>query len=298
MVEVDLEKAWKRNRLQGYRHASSCLKLYIIVSLMWKLLRLSHLLNCMPIPLQSSIIYGPIQSRRLGVSLGVNILPGAVKTCNFNCVYCQYGSTKARWDTLVQRTNWPSLAEILSETEKAIRSLTISPDYLTLAGNGEPTAHPRFREIVEGLCQVRDNVAPKAKTAILSNASFLGNPDVRHAIESLDLKILKLDCGEGGLFLRYNRPTNHISFDSIVRDLRGMENVTVQTLFTGGPHGNDNPASVDRWVHYLKSISLSTVQIYSLDRDCEDRSLRSLSREELFGIKRRLQKEGIPAEIF
>jgi wyosine [tRNA(Phe)-imidazoG37] synthetase (radical SAM superfamily) len=252
----------------------------------------------MPIPLQPSVVYGPVHSRRLGLSLGINLLPPDRKVCNFNCVYCQYGSTHGGWENLVATTDWSSKDIILSELEKSLQRLFAFPDHLTIAGNGEPTAHPQFPEIVDGVIRLRDTYAPGAKTAILSNASFLNSQAVKQAVMKLDAKILKLDCGDDSLFRKYNRPTNGIRFDQIMQNVKGIENVTVQTLLTNGPHGNDSPPSLERWMECLALISPSMVQIYSLDRDCEDKSLKSTSPKILLEIKERLQSVAIPAEVY
>lgn len=252
----------------------------------------------MPIPLQPSIIYGPVHSRRLGLSLGINILPSDKKVCNFNCVYCQYGSTTARWEKLLRQTVWPEKDAILSEIEKTLERVSNIPDYLTIAGNGEPTAHPKFPEIVDGLIRLRDRYVPSAKTAILSNASLLNSPAIKIAVMKLDAKILKLDCGDDSLFRRYNRPTTRMDFDAILRDLEGLKEVTIQTLFTEGAHGNDGLPSLNRWMQCVREISPSMVQLYTLDRDCEDKTLIPVSKEKLLNIREQLRKANILAEAY
>ncbi len=252
----------------------------------------------MPIPLQSLIIYGPVHSRRLGISLGINILPVNGKLCNFNCVYCQYGSTRGTWEKLLQTKSWPAKEIVLSELEQSLRDRDRLPDYLTLAGNGEPTIHPQFPEIVDGIIALRDRHAPGSKTAILSNASLLLSPAVKRALMKLDAKILKLDCGNEMLFLKYNRPIMHVSFDAMVQELRDLKGITIQTLFTGGEHGNVAQASLSVWFQRIKEISPSSVQIYSLDRDCEDRTLVPVSKDKLLTIQEELLKMGISAEVY
>lgn len=252
----------------------------------------------MPIPLQPSAVYGPVHSRRLGISLGINPLPVATKVCNFNCVYCQYGSTHGGWETVSRNVRWPAVSVLLGEVESALKTLTPVPDHLTIAGNGEPTAHPEFPALVDGLLRLRDRYVSPARTAILSNASLLSDPAIRTAIQKLDLKILKVDCGDQSLFLKYNRPTMSVSYDEILRTITGMEGVTIQTLITGGKNGNDDPAAVERWIQRMEDLSPSMIQLYSLDRDCEDKSLRPVSRERLLQIQRRLAKSAIPSEVY
>jgi wyosine [tRNA(Phe)-imidazoG37] synthetase (radical SAM superfamily) len=252
----------------------------------------------MPIPLQHSAVYGPVHSRRLGISLGINPLPVAAKVCNFNCVYCQYGSTHGGWDTISRNGGWPAVSALLDAIESVLKTLTSVPDHLTIAGNGEPTAHPEFPALVDGLLRLRDRYVPSARTAILSNASLLSDPAIRTTIQKLDLRVLKVDCGDQSLFLKYNRPTISVNYDDILRTMTGMEGVTVQTLITGGKNGNDDPAAVERWVHRMEDLSPSMIQLYSLDRDCEDKSLHPVSRERLLDIQRRLAESAIPSEIY
>lgn len=252
----------------------------------------------MPIPLQSLIIYGPVRSRRLGNSLGINILPVNGKLCNFNCVYCQYGSTHGTWEKLLQSDSWPSKEIVLSELENSLRSRESAPDYLTLAGNGEPTIHPQFPELVDGIIELRDRYTPGSKTAILSNASLLLSPAVKRALMKLDAKILKLDCGNEMLFLKYNRPIMHVNFDALLQELKDLKDITIQTLFTGGEHGNVGQASLGPWLQRIKEISPAMVQIYSLDRDCEDRTLIPVSKDKLIDIQQQLRKLGVPSEVF
>ena len=252
----------------------------------------------MPIPLQPSVVYGPVHSRRLGTSLGINPLPAGLKVCNFNCVYCQYGSTHGGWETVSRAARWPAARDLLREIENALQRLSSAPDHLTIAGNGEPTAHPQFSELVDGLVTLRDRYVPAAKTAILSNASFLHIPSVWSAIQKLDLKILKIDCGDERLFLRYNRPTVSIDFENLLRMLNGLEGVTIQAMFTGGRNGNDDAPAVDSWIRRIEDLSPSMVQIYSLDRDCEDPGLQTVSRDRLEAIRLRLAESSVPSQVY
>ncbi len=252
----------------------------------------------MSIPFQPSIVYGPIHSRRLGISLGINILPVDDKACNFNCVYCQYGSTRGGWDAIERRAHWPSYDEVMTAVEAAMLSAVGAPDHLTIAGNGEPTGHPEFPEIVDGLLRLRDREMPATKTAILTNASFLDHPTIRAAVRRIDVKMLKLDCGDEQTFRRYNRSTTRESYEALVHQMKGLDNVIVQSLFTGGAHGNSDPAAVRAWVDRVGELSPALVHVYSLDRTCDDPTLLKLSRQELVAIQRQLTERGIRSEVF
>ena len=157
----------------------------------------------MTIKLQNNVIYGPVHSRRLGSSLGLST---DKKICNFNCVYCQYGWSKIKASNLADKSNFINTIVFLDSVEKALFSLSPSPDYITFSGNGEATLHPDFDTIVEGIIFLRNQFAPDSKTAILSNSTGVVNPNIRKALSKLDERIMKLDCADEQLFKIYNRP--------------------------------------------------------------------------------------------
>ncbi|MBD3413933.1 MAG: radical SAM protein [Candidatus Aminicenantes bacterium] len=252
----------------------------------------------MLLKLQENIIYGPIQSRRLGRSLGINILPPSIKYCNFNCLYCQYGWTDFHWLKNKKQMSFPETKKILEAVERTLTSLNPKPAYITFSGNGEPTLHPNFHEIVNGVIRLRNTLSPASKTAILSNSTTVLNPDIQKALSNLDSRIMKLDTGSQRMFLKYNRPAKGVKLHSILKGLKQLQNVTIQTLFTKGADGNYSKENLNDWIQKLKFISPQTVQIYTLDRDTPSRSLCSLSQEELADINSLLKKEKIASEYF
>ncbi|MBN2601940.1 MAG: radical SAM protein, partial [Candidatus Marinimicrobia bacterium] len=213
--------------------------------------------------LQNSIVYGPVASRRLGHSLGINLLPFYQKTCTLDCLYCQYGWT--RFSNL-ETAKFPSVTEVLSALEHSLKSLPASPDYITFSGNGEPTLHPEFGTIIDEVKQLRDALAPGAKVAILSNSTILIRPSIHTALEKLDERIMKLDAGNATIFEIYNRPHPSYEFHRIIEGLAALKNVTIQSLFTGGRDGNYTPPSILDWVNKIVEIKPRMVQIYTLDR--------------------------------
>lgn len=243
--------------------------------------------------LQTTVVYGPVQSRRLGRSLGVNLAPGAFKACNFNCAYCQYG-----WTALPSRIAWPEPASVLQAVEAA---LIADPhvDHITLAGNGEPTLHPGFARIVDGLLDVRARRAPSVRLAVLSNGSTLSRMDVVRALSTVDERHMKLDAGDATTLLRLNACP--ISLGRLISDLKGLGGIVLQSMFvhdTNGTVDNTTPGAVAAWLDAVKQIRPEAVHVYSLDRRPPMNSLRKVEGAELDAIAARVTTLGIKAEVF
>jgi len=252
----------------------------------------------MTIPLQQGLIYGPVNSRRLGRSLGVNPLPRRFKVCTFNCVYCQYGWTHIHGDNLDDPALWPETEVILLALENTLKEILIQPDYITFSGNGEPTLHPHFPQLVEGVNHLRDRLAPRAKTAVLSNSTTVPKRSISRAIEKLDVRIMKLDCGNDQCFQKYNHPVKGIGLKQIVRALKTLKDVTIQSLFSGGAAGNYNSTNLQDWVAQILEIQPEMVQVYTLDRGYPSDEIYPVSRGDLQEIKQKLTQAGVVAEIY
>jgi wyosine [tRNA(Phe)-imidazoG37] synthetase (radical SAM superfamily) len=252
----------------------------------------------MLLELQPSIVYGPVHSRRLGRSLGVNILPLNAKLCTFNCLYCQYGWTGIHGTGVADGVALPSTAEILEAVKKALQMIDPPPAYITFSGNGEPTLHPDFPAIVDGIIELRDEFSPDSKTAILSNSTTVGDERVRRALSKLDVRIMKLDCGTEEMMLRYNQQCSGIRFEEIVEGLASLEDITIQALFSGGPKGNASDEAIAVWVSAVERISPAKVQIYTLDRDFPSRQISPLTKVQLLDISAKLESKGIRAGVF
>lgn len=247
---------------------------------------------------QSGIIYGPVHSRRLGRSLGVNVLPAGRKVCNFDCRYCQYGWTDRAFLHGMTPEDYPDATRVAEALAEALRALPEPPDFVTFSGNGEATLHPRFGEIVDGVQDVRDRLAPRARTAILSNSSRVGSPEVREALGRLDVRIMKLDAGTERCFRRYNRPIDGVTLEGVVEGLSALPDVTLQTLLAGGAAGNLDGAEMGAWLARVESIRPSAVQIYTLDRDAPDRDLLPAGRERMESIRARVAALGVSASVY
>lgn len=250
------------------------------------------------IPLKPSIIYGPVLSRRLGRSLGINLLPSHYKLCSFNCSYCQYGWTAMstidasdRIDDLPTEDDLiKCLTDVLSRQERI--------DHITFSGNGEPTLHPGFGKLVDIASNLKERFAPEAKLGVLSNSSMVGDQKVRIALKKLDFRIMKLDAGDEETFRKINKPCGGVYYDKIVKGLQSLEDIIIQTMFVDGTVQNTGNRELQEWIEKIIQIRPSKVQIYSLERPAADTSLREVTAEKLGEIARQAEKStGIPVEV-
>ncbi len=247
--------------------------------------------------LQRKIIYGPIESRRLGMSLGVNILPTEHKVCSFDCLYCQYGFTptqKERWH--VGGEALPSPGEVAMALMDALPS-TGNFDVLTLAGNGEPTLHPEFFKICEVVVRQRNMYRPGLPVCILSNSSTVGSADVRAGLNMLERPIMKLDAGTQETFELLNRPRPGIHLDKIIDSLVKLSRLEIQTLFVTGPVDNSSEKEVAAWLGHLAVIKPQAVQLYTFDRIPADSALAAVGAERLEQIASMVRGQLPEAEV-
>ncbi|MEM2175501.1 MAG: radical SAM protein [Candidatus Micrarchaeia archaeon] len=241
----------------------------------------------MPISLKSNIIYGPVKSKRLGRSLGINILSTTEKICSFNCIYCQYGLTKNSKGSFIS----------VEEVEEALHNFFTNPvriDYLTFSGNGEPTLHPEFDKIVKKVKNIRDKYAPSIPIALLSNSSTINNLSYE-TLERIDVKIFKLDCGNEELFLKINRPIINISLKEIVYGLKRVSQkfpITIQTIFISfGDENNYEKEALKDYLLRIKEIKPAFIQIYSCDRPVAQNNVNLISDEKLKELEEIISKK-------
>ncbi len=249
--------------------------------------------------LQKGIIYGPINSRRLGRSLGINLLPTTYKLCPFNCIYCQYGWTSAHTDTgskyLEDLPTTQKLEEALEGWLKEGRSI----DYITFSGNGEPCVHPQFEQMVEIASTLRNRYVPEARLAVLSNSACLNRGDVKRGLKRLDVRIMKLDCGSGETFQKINRPHKNVQYGKVAESLKNLYHIIIQSVFVDGQINNIDNQEIEKWIQRLSYVRPTKVQIYSIDRPSADHTLRLVAREKLEEIARKAEKAtGISVEVF
>ena len=249
--------------------------------------------------LQPAIVYGPVQSRRLGRSLGINLLPTTFKVCSLNCVYCQYGWTKELAECAEKyREYLPSVPEVIQAVEQALKSYD-NLDFLTFSGNGEPTLHPDFADIVEGIENLKEQTASKVKMALLSNSSTCWQSEIVQTLGKVDLPIMKLDVGNELAFKKMNHGLPQVTFDTIVSGLRSLDGIAIQSMFVRGHVDNSTDSEVESWIGRLKEINPLWVQIYSLDRGTASDQLGAVEHGRLQEIADLAEEEtGLKLEVY
>lgn len=230
-----------------------------------------------PLPLETTIVYGPVVSRRLGRSLGVNLLPICTKVCSFDCIYCHYGATDVKErdpETIAtQEAGFPTIGAVVRAVERALR-VHGAVDSITFSGNGEPTLHPYFSEAVFEVSRLRDRHSPGARVSLSSNATTLGRSDIRACLKYVDTPILKLDAGDTETFARINRPAQGIDLAGIIEALRRVPNLTIQTVLVDGLVTNAAGDAFEAWLRALTELSPAHVQIYSTDYPVPDATVQ------------------------
>lgn len=256
----------------------------------------------MILELKKGLTYGPVRSRRLGASLGINLFPGSAKRCSFDCVYCQYGwtpGTVARLDRAAD--GLPTPDDVERAVLGAVEGLAGPPAYLTFSGNGEPTLHPDFPEMVERVNGIRRRLGPATRTAALSNSARVTDPATREALARLDVRIMKLDCGTEEMFRRTNRPVPGLTLAAVVDGLRELAErapVTIQSLFAGGAAGNLDEAEGRAWIDRLVTIRPAAVQLYTLARGTPSTELVAAPEPELHRLAKAARIQGVPVTVF
>jgi len=243
---------------------------------------------------KEDLVYGPLLSRRLGHSLGVNLLGAGEKLCSFNCRYCQCGWT-ARPILEVGEliADLPAAEKVADALETRLQQVcreSIPIDAITFSGNGEPTLHPELQAIVKAASVLRDRYVPHAKLAILSNSSTVYRPEIRAALEGVDLKLMKLDAGSEALMRRINLPAKGCDFAQMLQGLAQLDGVLLQAMFVWGRVANTAPAVIREWADRVAAIRPLGVQVYTLDRIPADSGLTPVSRavlESIAGYARR-----------
>lgn len=251
--------------------------------------------------LYDNFIFGPIRSRRLGLSLGINLLPIDCKLCSFDCIYCECG-----WTLGGQKPRFNDKKAVLAMLEGVLGDMVEAgtpPDVLTFAGNGEPTMHPDFEEIVDGVIALRDRLAPSAKVSVLTNATMLHRESVRRALRRVDNPILKLDSAFDATAQLIDKPLGHYSIGEVVEQMKLFEGeCIVQTMFLRGEFegqrvDNTTPEEVEAWLRLVEEISPRSVMVYTIDRDTPAPNLEKVPVEELRAIAERVRALGIECSV-
>ena len=255
----------------------------------------------------SEIVYGPIHSRRLGVSLGMNLMPVDGKLCTFNCIYCECG-----FNHPLPHPVLPTRAEVRTALESALHQMANGKckngkclDVITFSGNGEPTMHPEFEGIIDDTCALRDRYFPDAKVSVLSNATQLGREEVVRALWRCDNRILKLDSAITATMRAIDDPVNPaLTVDDIIGRLQHFDgDFILQTCFLKGtlPDGrivdNTTPEELDAWYKAVRLLRPKQIMIYVIDRATPVKTLEKISREQMESIAAPLIAEGMNVQI-
>jgi len=250
------------------------------------------------------VIFGPVRSRRLGLSLGINLLPTHSKYCSFNCIYCECGWTPPEMTVV---PDLPTRGEVREFLEYRLAELVEEdhiPDVLTYAGNGEPTMHPDFEGIVQDTLELRNRYMKNVKVAVLSNASRVHDPSIFRALMSLDLNIQKLDAGSERIFTAINNPVLPVTYKSLLKDLKDFNGrVIIQSMFLRGEHhgvtiDNTVKPEVDQWLEKLDFIRPGMVMLYPVSRATPVHNITKITIPELEKIAGQVRKLGIKAEVY
>lgn len=252
--------------------------------------------------LYGSIAYGPVHSRRLGVSLGVNLLPPDQKICSFECIYCECGFTKR-----VPGASLPSRQEVKDALEQKLKEMMAQGtvlDVFTFAGNGEPTMHPEFAGIIDDTIALRNQYFPNAKISVLSNATNIGRDEVFNALLRVDNNILKLDAGLTDTARLIDQPNNarYTVQEQIELMKKFNGNFILQTIFLRGFYqgrvvDNTTPQEVAAWVEAVRQMRPKQVMVYQVDRETPVPGLEKLSNEELSRLAQPVRDLGIPVLV-
>ena len=243
-----------------------------------------------------SIVYGPIRSRRLGVSLGMNLMPTTAKLCTFDCVYCECG-----WNQPVSHPALPTRQEVREALASRLGALSPnSLDVITFSGNGEPTLHPDFLGIIQDTCALRDQYCPQAKISVLSNSTQLGRPDVVKALRMCDNRILKLDSAIDATMRLIDKPVNpNLTVEQIAEWLSLFDgDFTLQTCFLRGEYDdqiidNTTPEELSAWYAMIDRLQPKQVMIYVIDRATPLQTLSKVPAAEMEAIATPLRAKGI-----
>lgn len=249
--------------------------------------------------LYPEIVFGPIKSRRLGSSLGINLLPNDIKWCSFDCIYCECGYNQS----LKRGVNLPSRDNVKDALEQKLITLQRENailDVITFAGNGEPTMHPRFREIINDTIELRDYYYPQTKVSVLSNAMHINKEEVFEALSKVDNNILKLDSANIRTVRLINQPNMaSYSMESQINLLKRFDgNFIMQTMFVRGSHkgevvDNTTESEVSAWLEIIKQTKPREVMIYSIDRETPEKDLIKVHIDELNKIGSQVNDLGI-----
>jgi len=251
-----------------------------------------------------NLVFGPIHSRRLGNSLGINLMPTIGKICTFNCVYCECGWNPEHRNEDARLATPEEYRKTLEETLKGLAGTPKEPDSITFSGNGEPTLHPYFPEIIDITIRLRDRYVPKAAISVLTNGTRIHDEKIFKALQRIDNNICKLDGGSLDVIKKINLPNVKIDIDQYINDLQRFDGqVIIQTLFVRGKHNgetidNTTEEEISLWLDHLKRIKPRKTMIYVIDRETPEKNLEKLSKKEMSEIAEKAEKTGLNIDFY
>jgi len=249
----------------------------------------------------NQVVFGPIKSRRLGVSLGINLMPKNGKICSFNCIYCECGYNADYEDKRI-----PTRTEVSTALEAKLSEMKNNGDKLdviTFSGNGEPTLHKDFEEIIDDTLALRDKYFPNAKVSVLSNSTCIHKPSVFRALNKVDNNILKLDAASQTLVNLIDQPVGNFTVEKLVENLKKFNgNLIIQTIFLRGEHNgvkfdNSTDEYVTAWLEAIKEIRPKQIMIYAIDRATPEKNLEKLTLDELNHIADKARALGFEVSV-
>ena len=248
--------------------------------------------------MREETVFGPIHSRRLGRSLGINLLPEKGKICNFDCIYCECGWNRdGRGDTVL-----PTAAKVRNDLENKLTELMLEGvriDSITFSGDGEPTLNPEFPRIIDDTLFLRDAYYPDAKVSVLSNATRVHIPEVFEALRKVDNPILKIDAPTDALVAKINQPAPGYQLDRVIAALERFEgNFILQTMFLQSlDFDSDAPEVLAGWMDIVRKLKPREVMVYTLDRPTPAQGLKAYSAEQMRTLVQPLIDEGFKIDI-
>jgi wyosine [tRNA(Phe)-imidazoG37] synthetase (radical SAM superfamily) len=237
------------------------------------------------IPLQTGIVYGPVRSKRLGRSLGVNLFPADKKVCSFDCVYCHFGRTTDHTRS-GQGFAVPAVSAVLAAVEAQLRT-QVGFDFITLSGNGEPTMYPEFAALVSGLKVLRNRIRPAVRLALLSNSSTVTDRTLWPALLDIDLPVFKLDAGDQQTFEALNHPCPELKVSEIIDalvELSSRVGIWIQSAIVSAPVSNHQGPAFVSWLNAVRRIRPRQIQLYTTDRPVPDTRVMKLTDAELDAV--------------
>ena len=249
------------------------------------------------------IVFGPVKSRRLGISLGINLLPVDAKYCNYDCIYCECGLNE---ENPIAGKKLPTRIEVYNALTQKLNEMhkeRVLPDVITFAGNGEPTMHPSFPEIIDDTIALRNKYSPKTKISVLSNSSMLHRDAVVSALKKVDQNIIKLDSGNISSINSINQPSKQVNLKNWVESVKKFNGgFILQTMFVRGEIketmiDNTTEDDLSPWLEILKETAPQMVMIYTIDRDAPYKSLKKVPKYDLEKIAARVIELGISVQV-